>query len=70
MSSDSDWIQEVRRWYLQQSVSAMPEVHGGEQGQSAQDAASDIGYEAADPVLQNPHGFDVRAMAGRRAHLR
>ncbi len=59
MASDSDWVEDVRRWYLAstQAASARPiKVQDGAESDMAA-----LGYEAAHPALQARHWPDAQS---------
>ncbi len=51
MTNDTDWVADVKRWYLstQQAAPAVP----------ADVDTHEIGYEAAHPALHSPHWPDA-----------
>jgi hypothetical protein len=52
MAGDSDWVQDVRRWYF--GGNPPSGFSGASNGNSDADSAADnsVGYEAAHPSLQ------------------
>ena len=70
MASEPDWLHGVRRWYERRSSWSGQAPGAGHAFEEAPDGGMEVGYEAADPALQAPHGFDIEAMAARGAHLR
>jgi len=53
MDKDSDWVADVRRWYLDsQAGTAAPTSAASNDTDAELDA---VGYEAANPVLQAQH---------------
>ena len=52
MASDSDWVEDVRRWY-RASTQTAPKPVAAQEGDDT-DMAS-LGYEAAYPALQARH---------------
>jgi len=61
MASDSDWVEDVRRWVSTQRVGSKPEtpVDG-----TVAPEPYDLGYEAAHPALQARHWPDAPGGAG------
>ena len=49
MTSDADWVEDVKRWYLSGVQSSLPG------GSSSEVEDVEIGYEAAHPALQARH---------------
>lgn len=56
MSSDAQWVEDVRRWVAAQERAK----EGGASSERADAFADELGYEAADPVLQARHWPDAR----------
>jgi len=52
MASESDWVEDVRRWCL---AGAQPRAKTAE----AAESSIEIGYEAAHPALQSRHWPDA-----------
>ena len=50
MASDSDWVEDVRRWY-RASTQAVASLNAPAQDAADTDVAA-LGYEAAHPALQ------------------
>lgn len=61
MTSDADWVEDVKRWYRSGVQSSLPaEV-------SSNDAeAVEIGYEAAHPALQARHWPELTSFTDLR----
>lgn len=61
MASDSEWVEDVKRWYFAGRVAPSGPAAGAFAGEDF------IGYEAADPALQSRHWPDAPAIesAGR-----
>lgn len=62
MIDDTDWVEDVRRWYLKGAAST---------GTSAADSGNtdygfELGYEAAQPALQARHWPDAVALTTDR----
>ena len=56
MANDADWVADVRRWYFSSRQPTQIAAAPGE-------TPDDIGYEAAQPVLQARHWPDAPARA-------
>ena len=52
MANDADWVADVRRWYF----SSQPQAAVAKSDDASDD---EIGYEAAQPVLQSRHWPDA-----------
>jgi hypothetical protein len=61
MASDSDWVQDVRRWYFGGNPPSSEQVSAAD---SISEVNSDVmvGYEAAHPALQARHWPDAPSM--------
>lgn len=59
MADDTDWVEDVKRWYRAGVQSAL--LAEGSTGDTAESVA--IGYEAAHPALQARHWPDASAHA-------
>lgn len=62
MANDSDWVEDVKRWYL---AGARSVVVAGVDA-PASDYGVDLGYEAAHPCLQACHWPDAAAITTDR----
>lgn len=61
MTSDADWVEDVKRWYRSSVQSALPA-----EGSPVDVDGLDIGYEAAHPALQARHWPEVTTFADLR----
>ena len=59
MASDSDWVEDVRRWY-RASTRAVAALHAPAQDAADTDIAA-LGYEAAHPALQARNWPEVQS---------
>ena len=59
MASDSDWVEDVRRWYLASTQAAGAQPTKPQDGVDSDMAA--LGYEAAHPALQARHWPDAQS---------
>ena len=57
MINDTDWVEDVRRWYLKGAASTA--ASGADPGVT--DYGLELGYEAAQPALQARHWPDAIA---------
>ena len=62
MAGNDEWVEDVRRWCVTGSANAAKRMPLGA-GDEPVDA-SELGYEAAQPSLQNLHAFDASVVAG------
>ena len=60
MTSDADWVEDVKRWYRSGVQSSLPSDSSGEPD------GLDIGYEAAHPALQARHWPEVTTFTDLR----
>jgi hypothetical protein len=61
MSSDADWVADVRRWYLSGQNGSANTTPSGEEREPVE-----LGYEAAHPALQSRHWPDAPRGTERR----
>lgn len=61
MTNDSDWVEDVKRWYLAGVSSAARDGDG-----SVGEYGAEVGYEAAQPALQARHWPDAAAFTTDR----
>jgi len=59
MASDSDWVEDVRRWYRASTQAVGIQPAKGQDGAESDMAA--LGYEAAHPALQARHWPDEQS---------
>ena len=59
MASDSDWVEDVRRWYRASTQAAGVQPSKTQDGADSDMAA--LGYEAAHPSLQARHWPDAQS---------
>ncbi|MDB5818856.1 MAG: hypothetical protein JWQ11_2496 [Rhizobacter sp.] len=62
MGSSDEWVEEVRRWCATGAVKVAGRMPVGATDESSD--AGDIGYEAAQPLLQNLYELESARVAG------
>jgi hypothetical protein len=67
MAGNDEWVEDVRRWCVTGSANAANRMPLGASDESID--GGDIGYEAAQPSLQNMHPFDAVAGIAGGEHL-
>lgn len=60
MANDTDWVEDVKRWYLNgtRPLASIAADSAGDDSASS-DYGAELGYEAAHPTLQAPHWPDA-----------